>query len=319
MNCGSLVIVMPVYEDWPALDALLPALDRALHAAGRTARVLLVDDGSNTPLHLPALQVGFVALHNVECLALRRNLGHQRALSIGLTYVHEHIHADAVVVMDADGQDRPEDVPRLVHALEQAPAPPPVVFAARRRRAESPGFRIAYHTFRLVHRLLVGLPVQTGNFSVVPRAQLERLVVVSELWNHYSAAVFHARLPTRLVPTARAPRLAGDAHMSLVALVTHGLSAISIYSATVGVRLLLATGALLGVVAVCWLVLLLTAPGGAAVWIAGLGAVLLTQLLLVAFGLVVFILGGRERLAFVPLRDYHYFVRQHETLYERGS
>ena len=158
MNCGSLVIVMPVYEDCPALDALLPALDQALHDAGRTARVLLVDDGSNTPPHLPSCATGFRALHTIERLVLRRNLGHQRALGIGLTYVHEHIHADAVVLMDADGQDRPDDVPHLIDALERAPDPPPVVFAARQRRAESPGFRLAYHTFRVVHRVLVGLP-----------------------------------------------------------------------------------------------------------------------------------------------------------------
>ena len=37
--------------------------------------------------------------------------------------------------------------------------------------------------------------MRVGNFSVIPRDLLSRLVVVSELWNHYAAAVFKSRLP----------------------------------------------------------------------------------------------------------------------------
>ena len=45
-------------------------------------------------------------------LRLRRNVGHQRAIALGLTYLQVEAGCEAVIVMDADGEDRPADVPR---------------------------------------------------------------------------------------------------------------------------------------------------------------------------------------------------------------
>ena len=112
-----------------------------------------------------------------------------------------------------------------------------IVFAERTRRSESWVFRIFYVLYKAAHRLLTGSRVRVGNFSVVPRSRLSSLVVVSELWNH-DAAAFKSRQPYCLVPTRRAKRLHGHSSMNFVALVVHGLSAISVYSEIVGVRLL---------------------------------------------------------------------------------
>src|SRR3989442_8500804 len=95
--------------------------------------------------------------------------------------------------------------------------------------------------YGVLHRLLTGLRVRVGNFSPLPPEMLSRLVVVSDLWNHYPASVYKARLPVALLPTRRAPRLAGESRMNFVGLVTHGLSAISLFGDRVGVRLLVAT------------------------------------------------------------------------------
>jgi hypothetical protein len=103
--------------------------------------------------------------------------------------------------------------------------------------------------------VLTGRRVEVGNFSVLPWSVLERLVGVSEIWNHYAAAVYRARLPVVQIDVPRAARVTGESRMSFVALVTHGLSAISVYGETVGVRMLfLAAGlillVLLGIAAV---------------------------------------------------------------------
>ena len=115
---GGVIILIPVFNDWESLRLLVPAIDRALAAAGRSARVLVVDDGSTLepPGEFPEWE--FRAVERVDSLSLRRNLGHQRALAIGMAYVERRIHPDAVVVMDGDGEDAPEDVPRLLDRLE---------------------------------------------------------------------------------------------------------------------------------------------------------------------------------------------------------
>ena len=95
-----------------------------------------------------------------------------------------------------------------------------------------------YAMFKLLHRVLTGKGVRVGNFSVMPRRRLSSLVVVAEIWNHYAAAVFRSRQPHCMIPTHRSRRLCGSSSMNFVSLVTHGLSAISVYSDVVGVRLL---------------------------------------------------------------------------------
>ena len=84
-----------------------------------------------------------------------------------------------------------------------------LVFAQRSKRSEGLVFRASYGAFRALHRLLTGRDVQEGNFSIVPFQIVRRLVAVSELWNHYAAAVFKARLPTDGISLPRATRLVG--------------------------------------------------------------------------------------------------------------
>src|SRR5262249_49894452 len=158
-----------------------------------------------------------------------RNLGHQRAIAIGLTYLYVTHQHDAVIVMDGDGEDRPADVLALIERSE-AGGGSRVVFAQRKRRSEGVAFQFGYLAFRAVHRVLVGRGVEVGNFSLVPRAALARLVSVSELWNHYAAAVYQARIPLEMIPTTRGERIAGQSRMNWIALVMHGLSAVSVYS-----------------------------------------------------------------------------------------
>jgi polyisoprenyl-phosphate glycosyltransferase len=140
-------------------------------------------------------------------VALRRNFGHQRAIAVALAYVQQKLPADAIVVMDADGEDRPEDIARLVEALENSPTPVKV-FAERGRRIENLSFKLFYLCYRLMHWLLTGRKIRFGNFSLLPRWHLDSLVAYPELWNHYAAALIRSRLP---YITIRADRARGFA------------------------------------------------------------------------------------------------------------
>lgn len=180
------------------------------------------------------------ALESVGVLHLRCNLGHQRAIALGLYHAHEFTNADAVLVMDGDGEDRAEDIPALLNEFETSDGPR-AVFAARTRRMESWTFQAFYRAYKMIHLALTGVEVRVGNFSVVSRSALAQLMAVSDLWNHYAAAVFRARLPRRLVPLERGVRLAGHSRMNFVSLLIHGLSAISVFADRVSARLLAAS------------------------------------------------------------------------------
>ena len=187
------LILIPVYNDWASLAELLLLLDRAW-ARGAHADVLIVDDGSTLEPDAEVARGPFRSLGRIDVLRLRRNLAIERAIAVGLAYVEDRFKHDAVVVMDGDGEDDPSDVPRLLERLK-AEGGRAIVFAERTRRSESWSFRFFDGLYKLLHRVLTGHGVRVATSSAIPRRRLASLVVVSELWSHYAAAVFRSRQP----------------------------------------------------------------------------------------------------------------------------
>jgi len=307
----SLTILIPAFNDWEALRLLLPRIDRALGQARRRASVLIVDDASTDPLPADYPGCAFTALDSIEVLHLRCNLGHQRAIALGLYHAHEFTSAGAVVVMDADGEDRAEDVPALVAEYENR-GRREVIFAARTRRMESLAFQFFYRCYQVAHRALTGVEVRVGNFSVIPRAALSRLMASPDLWNHYSASVYRARLPKTLLPLARGTRLSGRSKMNFVSLLMHGLSAICVHSEQVSARLVTAA-ALLSLVALCSVFFGKMIPGWTGYmtgWMVGGALQFLAFAVLFAF----LIAGRRSSSGFIVQRDSPYYILSKTTL-----
>ena len=307
------VVLIPVFDDWASLALLLPQIDETLRADSRSALVILVDDCSVQP---PPDLLGsqeLKAIKSVDVLSLTRNIGHQRALAIGLSYIAMQRPCRSVIVMDADGEDLPSDIPRLLAAFEEN-GEGRIVFAQRTRRSEGVVFTVFYKLYRFAHRLMTGIRVEVGNFSVVPYASLRKLAVVSEMWNHYAAAVVHAKLPTVLVPTVRGRRLAGGSRMDFVSLVGHGLSAMSVFSDKIAVRMLAVTGALVAFLLVAAATIVgvrmftdVNVPGWTTVALAFI-ALLLAQAGFLAVVFAFMTQGGRARSSFIPAREYEPFV-----------
>jgi polyisoprenyl-phosphate glycosyltransferase len=309
----QLVLALPLFNDWTALARLLPVIDDTFAGHRLSAAIVVIDDGSTEARPATFGAGPFQALSSVQVVTLRRNLGHQRAIAIGLAYIEQRVPCDRIILMDADGEDAPRDIPRLLDRCEREGGAT-IVFAERRRRAETTLFRLLYHAYRLLHRLLTGHGVRVGNFSVIPRTRLTGLVIVSELWNHYAAAVFRSRQPFVTVPTDRATRLGGRSHMNFVSLVVHGMSAISVYGDLVLVRLIVFASLLaaLSVLGLCGVVVVrlftdLAVPGWAT-FTSGLLILILTQAIMFMALLTFLGLGSRQQAPFVPTLDYGVYV-----------
>jgi len=310
---GGVVILVPLYNDWAACQLLLSALDEALRGQIRSARVILVDDGSSQPPSEDYPDRSFEVLERIDILQLRRNLGHQRAIAIGLSYIWEHVPCETVVLMDSDGEDSPTDVPRLLAKFREEGGRK-IIFAERTRRSESWTFVAFYKLYKLLHSILVGMGVRVGNFSAIPRSRLDSLIVVSELWNHYAAAVVKSQQPFDTIPTQRAKRLSGRSRMNFVKLGAHGLSAISVFGDIIGVRLLVATFGLIAMTVIGLFVTLairlgtdLPIPGWATSTL-GILVVILFQAVMLSIQFSFIVLGGRQGTTFLPCRDYAFFV-----------
>ncbi|HEV2861480.1 MAG TPA: glycosyltransferase [Pyrinomonadaceae bacterium] len=323
-GAAPVIILIPVYNDWESSGLLVPLVDSVLAADGLRAEVLFVDDASTKPddgaRRWPERR--FEAVTLVEVLELGRNLGHQRAIAVGLAHVHAKKRCGAIVIMDADGEDDPKDIPRLLRVFHEQ-GESKVVFAQRTKRSEAWTFRLFYYLYRGMYRGLTGTKVRFGNFSVIPCGLLPKLVVVSELWNHYAAGIMKARIPYVEISTTRGRRLAGRSRMNFVSLVIHGLGAISVHADVIGVRALVATLllSLVTIVGISVVVLIrvftdLAIPGWASS-LTVLFLILLTQAVMMASLFVFIILNNRSNLGFIPRRDYEQFVLTVRPLYSR--
>jgi polyisoprenyl-phosphate glycosyltransferase len=311
---SHIVITMPVYQDWESAALLCAAIDRCLlECPAIEAEIVFIDDGSSDviPAEFPAYSPR--ALRSMRLLSLRRNLGHQRAIAVALAYIQQHLAGDAVIVMDADGEDRPEDICRLV-AASGSTSRWVTVFAERGRRVEGFSFRAFYGCYRFLHRILTGRSIRFGNFSLLPRHHVDSLVTYPELWNHYAAAVLKARLPFVTIRADRGTRLRGRSTMNFVSLVIHGLSALFAGYEVVGTRLLVGTvllgllfGVLIMVVVGVKFLTQLAIPGWATFTV-GLLFVLVTQSIATSLAIIFSVMISRNNLGFLPIRDYEYFV-----------
>jgi polyisoprenyl-phosphate glycosyltransferase len=229
----SLAIITPVFNDWSALTALIHRLDRVLRPYVTHYDVIAVDDGSleDSAVSLSAFDVARVTVLRLAC-----NMGDQRALAVGLVEVLEHFHCDIVIVMDADGEDRPEDVPKLLQASIDAPKH--VICATRASRTNSWFFKLFYRLYKIVFRQLTGAQIDFGNFCAIPKALLPTIAMNSGIWNYLAATLVRSRVPIIRLPLDRGQRIAGKSRMNFVEWLVHGFSAISVFADVVLVRVL---------------------------------------------------------------------------------
>ena len=107
-------VVIPLYNERDSLGPLHEELSRVMQSLGRTYELIFVDDGS-TDGSIDALRQIKSADKNVRAISLARNSGQTAALACGFS----HAAGDVIIAMDADGQNDPADIPRLLAKLDE--------------------------------------------------------------------------------------------------------------------------------------------------------------------------------------------------------
>ncbi len=298
------ILLIPVYNDWESLKILVAKLAPLLQNGSGHYELLIIDDGSQIKETIP--QVPGLP---IQILKLHRNVGHQKAIAIGLAYIHHQLPCNAVLIMDGDGEDRPEDASVLMAAAAQSPGR--IIFAHRGSRTEPLLFQLFYSFYKFLFRILTGKKIAYGNFMVLPRSVLNTLVYHNEIWNHLSAAIIKGGFPFISIETARGKRYAGNSHMSFTGLLLHGFGAISVFIEQMASRLLLISVTLMTIsfVAICIILGIrwftdLAIPGWASTIMSSMLIVLLQSILLSLFTLFLF-LSSQSNRKFIPRLHYN--------------
>lgn len=227
---SSFLVVTPVYEDIEAASRLFKELAQEF---GTQATVIAVDDGSiREPLQGRALsEAGLTGV----VLTLKRNIGHQRAIAVGINFAAEHYAGKPVVIMDSDGEDRPQTVAPLLIKLASSPHAD-VVVATRKSRIESFRFQAFYGFYKRLFKIATGRVINFGNFMALSPKAVARLAVMQELWIHVAACVLISKLRIEPCPIDRGARYAGKSKMNFVGLALHGFKGLMVFAEDVFVR-----------------------------------------------------------------------------------
>jgi polyisoprenyl-phosphate glycosyltransferase len=311
----TIKIVIPAFNDWEALLKLVNQIHAVSTSNGYQCSLVVVNDCSTRPV---LEEIRAWKLLPLEIVHLNRNIGHQRAIAIGITHARFQNAADFVMVMDADGEDKPEDIPALVNgALANKEQ---IVFARRTKRQESRTFRFFYVIYKMVFRMLTGITIEFGNFCIIPSSILKNIIHVSEIWNHFSGGVIKSKMRYTSVPLERGRRLAGESKMNFPALIMHGMSAVSVHIETVAVRLLLFSVGLIslavaGIIVVSSIRLFtpFAIPGWASFLVLAF-SIIIFQAFLISLFLVFVVLTYRTQKHFIPATDYKDFIESIETI-----
>ena len=167
-NKGLVLCLTPVYNDWESLNELVDEIRGVFsELADKKFKILAIDDGSTEQNKYSFNK------SEVEIISLKKNIGHQRAIAIGIQYVYnkylnnqlseKKLTAHHLVVLDSDGEDSPSDILSMVDAADQQ-----VVFAQRTKRSETLSFKLGYWFYKKIFRLLTGKSISFGNFSAIP-------------------------------------------------------------------------------------------------------------------------------------------------------
>lgn len=108
----QLSVLLPAYNEADNLVELVPEIEKVLTAAGITYEIVVVDDGSTDGTRGV---MGELRSDTVRSIRLRRNSGKSAALALGI----EQVTGENLALMDADGQDDPEELPRLLAHLDE--------------------------------------------------------------------------------------------------------------------------------------------------------------------------------------------------------
>jgi len=127
----KIICLTPIYNDWESFSILVKKIEKEylLQQKQYLIQIVAINDGSIEEFEKET----FNTTTTIELVNLKVNVGHQRAIAIGLQYINDtKTDFDFVIVLDSDGEDNPEDILHLVAKCESLNSSK-IIFAQRKK------------------------------------------------------------------------------------------------------------------------------------------------------------------------------------------
>ncbi len=272
---------MPVFNEEDNIQELLQKIERHLT---QPLELVIVDDGSTDDSIAKIKEYSAGAQTRKKTVRLTRNFGQQQAIMAGLSSVSDD--CSAIVVMDADFQDDPADIPAMLEKLQSHDC----CYAVRKPNSGSCLINVLTGLFYRIESLLLSfaIPRHAGNFSAFNRAMLDKIRAFNEFEFFFPGARAYVGMRQVGLEVTRGERRYGTSKVGLAGLLQLSLAGLFGFSA-VPMRAILLLGFI--VTAMCavlgFLILVLRITGVVQV----LGFTTLAILILGLFGVQIMFIG----------------------------
>jgi polyisoprenyl-phosphate glycosyltransferase len=229
------IILIPVYNDWKSVFKLLENIDIQIINWEAEVSVLIVNDSSTEERDKNELSLK--KIKSIRVINMKQNKGHARCNATSLKYIYEKENFDYVILMDGDGEDRPEELTLLFDKSRKNPSK--TITLNRIKRSEGFLFKILYEGHKILTYIFTGKLIKFGNYSCIPKNDVAKLVKEACIWSSFSGSLTKVISDRISIPSIRGKRYFGPSQMNLFNLLIHSFSIIAVFKRIVIVRSIL--------------------------------------------------------------------------------
>ena len=218
-------ILIPIYNDWESLDELLIIISKNIkNIESAKFNCVIINDCStikNPEIKIPS------NIDSIRIIHMKENRGHARCNAFGIKYLSKNKDLDYVILMDGDGEDRPQEIELLANKVLVEPNIS--VVAKRIKRSEGLLFQSLYQIHKYLTLLTTGKLINFGNYSCLTKNDLEVLSTKPSLWSSFSGSFKKYVKNYNEINSFRGTRYFGPSQMSLFKLIVHSLSIMAVF------------------------------------------------------------------------------------------
>jgi hypothetical protein len=218
-------ILIPIFNDWESLEKLLNKINDNIKKIKEAQFDCVIINDCST---IKKLKIKIPSqIHSIRIINMSKNKGHARCNAFGIKYLSNDTDLDYLILMDGDGEDRPEEIELLVNKVLNEPNKS--VVAKRIKRSEGFLFQMLYIIHKYLTLLTTGKLVNFGNYSCLIKSDIKKLSIKGSLWSSYSGTFKKNIENYNEVNSTRGTRYFGPSQMSLFKLLVHSLSIIAVF------------------------------------------------------------------------------------------
>ena len=229
---NNFFIVIPTFNDWKSLNKLLFSINKNIRGIRGKFRIIVIND--NSPEKTKLKIAGLSNIINIKILNLKKNIGSQKAIYVGLKYVEKYNYKSIIAVMDSDGEDDPFKLKKLINLAFQKKN---YIFIAYRSKRHEHFFLQFLNRIRLIITFfLTGKYINCGNFSAFSSDNLKKIFFNSNLWFAYSSGILKNCKKIIFIDIEKRNRYYGPSKVKFKFLLDHTIKIVCVFKKEVLIR-----------------------------------------------------------------------------------